>query len=231
MKVFPENIDLYISVEKIWKKIHQYNIKEGKYQFWTIQEVLSPVGTLYDYNYIARISFENAKQYSNFIEGDFVPSNLSEILTKEEMIIYNNTEKSRSLVKTEVWQLMSEMDDADQNDEDWRYSKFNYFSINDGYTPDDFVAVQSIWSPIHEARIKDDKLEGWVVLRKLLPEGTLYKEKYATVDHYKNMGDLLTDDPSRYFDMLGDAEEAFKKTEEGANLIRQEVRRIVLDSN
>ena len=230
MKVSPDQLENYLKVERVWKKIHQYNISKGKYQLWTVQEILSPSGTMYDYNYITRVSFKDEAQYNAFVEGDYVPLNLAKLLTKEELKMYNATTSSRDLVKTEVWQLMSEMQDDDQDDGPWRYSKFNYFSINAGFTPDDFVAVQSMWTPVHEARIQDDKLEGWVVMRKLLPAGSMFTERYATVDHFKSMTDLMLDDTSRYFDMLGNAEEAFKKTEEGANLVRREVRRNVMSS-
>lgn len=231
MKVAPQNINKYLSVERVWRKIHQSNIKEGKYQYWTVQEVISPSGQIYDYNYVTRISFENEEQYSAFVDGNFVPVNIGDLLSKDEMKVFNSTEESRTLVKSEVWQLMDEILDGDDKDENSRYSKFNYFVINEGYTPDDFVEVQSIWSPVHEARIKDDKLESWVVLRKLMPSGTVFDERYATVDHYKTMEALMLDDPSRYFDMLGNAEEAFEKTAKGANLARQEIRRNVMDSN
>lgn len=230
MKVSPGQLENYLEVERVWKKIHQYNIKQGKYQLWTMEEILQPSGTMYDYNYITRVSFKDEAQYNAFVEGDYVPLNLDKLLTKEEMKAYNATTSSRDLVKSEVWQLMSEMVDDDEDDGEWRYSKFNYFSINEGYTPDDFVAVQTMWTPVHEARIEDDKLEGWVVMRKLLPYGSMFNERYATVDHFKSMTDLMTDDTSRYFDMLGNAEEAFKKTDEGANLVRQEVRRNVMSS-
>jgi hypothetical protein len=230
MKVSPDQLENYLEVERVWKKIHQYNIKQGKYQLWTMEEILQPSGTMYDYNYITRVSFKDEAQYNAFVEGDYVPLNLDKLLTKEEMKAYNATTSSRDLVKSEVWQLMSEMVDDDEDDGEWRYSKFNYFSINEGYTPDDFVAVQTMWTPVHEARIEDDKLEGWVVMRKLLPYGSMFNERYATVDHFKSMTDLMTDDTSRYFDMLGNAEEAFKKTDEGANLVRQEVRRNVMSS-
>lgn len=230
MKVSPDQLENYLEVEKVWKKIHQYNIKQGKYQLWTVEEVIHPSGTMYDYNYITRVSFVDEAQYNKFVEGDYVPLNLEKLLSKEEMKSYNTTTSSRNLVKTEVWQLMSEMVDEDQSDGPWRYSKFNYFSINEGFTPDDFVAVQTMWTPVHQARIEDDKLEGWLVMRKLLPYGSLFQERYATVDHFKSMTDLMTDDTSRYFDMLGNAEEAFKKTDEGANLVRQEVRRNVMSS-
>jgi hypothetical protein len=230
MKVEPGDIDAYLQVERVWRKIHQQNIKDGKYQYWGMQEVISPSGHNYDYNFVTRVSFKDASQYSAFIEGNYAPANLDQILTKEEMKIYNNTVNKRVLVKTEVWQLMSEMLDGDKEDEDWKYCKFNYFVINDGYTPDDFVGVQSLWSPVHQARIDDDKLEGWIVMRKLLPSGTMFSERYATIDQYKSMEALLNDDPSRYFDMLGNAEEANRKTEEGANLARQEIRRKIMSA-
>ncbi|WP_235298563.1 hypothetical protein [Portibacter marinus] len=231
MKVKPGHVEDYLAVERVWKKIHQANIKKDMYQLWTVEEVISPSGDQYDYNYVTRISFKDPKQYSNFIDNAFSQVDLNSILSKEEMKIYNKTVDSRTLVKTEVWQLMDEMLDNDEEDKPWEYAKFNYFVINEGYTPDDFVEVQSIWSPVHEARIADDKLEGWVVLRKLMPYGSEFKERYATVDHYKSIEDLMLDDPTRYFDMLGNAEEANRKTEEGANLARQEIRRKIMTSS
>lgn len=232
MKVAPNHIDDYLAVEKVWKKIHQKNIDDCKYQYWEVQEVISPAGDQYSYNYITRISFVNPEQYSAFLEGGVTPKGVDRLLTKDEMKVYNKTVDARTLVKTEVWQLMDERLEEEDDQDPSMYSKFNFFIINEGYTADNFVEVQSIWSPIHEARIADDKLEAWSVMRKLMPSGTHFDERYATIDRYKSMTDLMLDDPSRYFDMLGNnADEVFEKTDAGANLARQEIRKKVMSSD
>ncbi|MCB0583611.1 MAG: hypothetical protein KDD10_30300, partial [Phaeodactylibacter sp.] len=61
MKVEPGKHDDYLKLEKAWKKIHEANIKAGKYSYWTLTSVLYPSGAEEAYNYVTRINFSGEK--------------------------------------------------------------------------------------------------------------------------------------------------------------------------
>jgi hypothetical protein len=93
---------------------------------------------------------------------------------------------------------------------------------------------REIWKPVHEARIKDGQMTGWVLATKLLPYGSADAYHDATVDLYAGMEQFLSQgSPVPYFEKVHagkDMDKLWAETDAACDLIRQEVRMIVDNS-
>lgn len=233
MKVRPGMHDEYLKLEKAWKKIHQANIRAGKYNFWELTQVAYPSGANEEYNYVTRINFKGEKQLAGYLE-DWTMPDLDTMLTPEERTLVDRTSEIRTLVKSEIW---SHADMALGKDIDKeKIVVFNYFDFPETGSQTDHQRVErEIWKPVHEARIKDGKMTGWVLAAKQLPWGSADAYHDATVDLYANWEQFLTQgSPAPYFEKVHAGKDMGKliaETEAACDLIRQEVRMVVDNSN
>lgn len=229
MKVQPGMHDEYLKLEKAWKKIHEANIKAGKYNFWELAQVAYPSGAGEEYNYVTRINFRGEKQLAAYIENWPSPD-LAAILTPEERALVDRTSQIRALVKSEIWAHEDLVVDADMSNV--KVLVFNFFDIPEGAEPSDHLRVErEIWKPVHDARRKDGKMKGWVLLSKVLPYGSADTYHNATVDLYAGMEQFLNQqNPVPYFEQVHagkDFEKLFAETDAAGDLIRAEVRMVV----
>lgn len=232
MKVKPGGQAEYLKLEKAWKKIHQANIKAGKYNFWELTEVAYPSGDNAEYNYVTRINFKGAKQLAEYLQNWQLPD-LSTILTPEERALVERTSDIRTRVKSEIW-THEDFVGGDNIDKE-KIVVFNYFDFPEtGGRSEHFRVEKEIWKPVHEARIKDGKMTGWVLLGKNLPSGSANTYFDATVDLYADWEQFLAQgNPIPYFQKVHegkDPEKLFAETNAACDLIRQEVRMIVDNS-
>lgn len=233
MKVKPGMHKEYLSLEKVWKKIHQANIKAGKYQFWELLNVAYPSGDNEEYNYVTRINFKDAKQLAEYHQNWTYPD-LTKILTLEELALVARTDEIRTRVKSEVW---SHKDFAAGKDIDKeKIVVFNFFTFPKTGSQDKHLQVErEIWKPIHEARIKDGNMIGWGLITKMLPWSTAETYYDATVDLYADWEQFLkSQQGDSYFKKVHpgkDADKLFAETLAACDLIRQEVREVIDNSN
>ena len=230
MKVNPEMRSDYLALEKAWKKIHTANINAGKYESWNLVRVVSPNGASSEYNFITRTRFKGEKAIANYIENAAMPDNWQSLLTAEEIALVKRGNKIRTWVKSETWTLG---DIIFPEGTEAKVSVFNYFDFKEGKgRRDHFKVEQEIWKPIHEARVKDGKLEGWVLTRMVMPSGSNMPYHDATVDLYDNIEQMMKDSPMPYFEKVHpdkDVDKLLNETSATASLVRREVR-INLDS-
>lgn len=230
MLVQPGRHDEYRKLEMVWKKIHEANIKAGKYGFWELTQVAYPTGADEPYNYVTRINFRGEKQLADYIENWSMPD-LNTLLTAEERALVDRTNEIRTRVKSEIWAHTDLTVAEDVNTA--RVLVFNYFDIPEGASAGDHLRVErEIWKPVHEARHKDGKMKGWVLIDKLLPYGSADAYQHATVDLYTGIEQLLNQqNPIPYFEKVHagkDIEKLLAETDAAGDLIRAEVR-FVLD--
>lgn len=231
MKVEPEMRKDYIALEKAWKKIHQAQVKAGAADSWTLERVVSPIGSSTAYNYITRHRFTGKKQLAAYMSGSYMPENWESLLTAEEIKLVNRTIEIREFVKEEVWSnidmvLAEEMSDAKVN-------VFNYFALPKGKKRSEHYKMEEdIWMPVHEARIEANQMKGWVMLGRQLPIGSEQAYDVATVDIYTSMEQLMTSSFIDFFETVHpgkDFEDLMGQTEEVANRLRAEIR-VKIDS-
>lgn len=230
MKVKPEMRKDYLALEKAWKKIHLKNINAGKYESWNLVRVASPSGVSSEYNFITRTRFKGEKAIAEHIENSSMPENWESLLTAEEIALVKRGNEIRTWVKSETWTLG---DIIYPEGTKANVSVFNYFDYPEGSgRSDHFKVEKEIWKPVHQARINDGKLKGWVLTRMVMPVGTSMPYHDATVDLYDNIEQMMMDNPMPYFEKVHPGKNVDKLLEEtGAvsDLVRREVR-INLDS-
>ncbi|MEO1448986.1 MAG: hypothetical protein AAFV07_05620, partial [Bacteroidota bacterium] len=100
MKVLPGQRDNYLAAEKIWRKIHQHRLEQGKIRFWYIFQVLSPGGTDTEYDYMVVTGYKNwdAIEELRLNWRENMPE-----MTEDDIAVLQNTGKTRNLVKREIW--------------------------------------------------------------------------------------------------------------------------------
>lgn len=233
MKVKPGMHDEYLKLEKAWKKIHQANIKAGKYTFWELTQVTYPSGANVEYNYVTRINFKGEKQLAEYIQNWPSPD-LKGILTPEELALVNRTSDIRTLIKSEVW--THEGMAAGKEIDKAQVVVFNYFDIPEGSTSNDHLRAElELWKPAHDARCQDGKMSGWVLVSKLLPYGSGNAYFNATVDLYADMEQYITNmNPTPYFEKAHagkDIEKLYAESGAAGNLLLASVRMVVDNSD
>ena len=108
MKVQPGKDSDYLRVEQqIWKPMHQERIRKGEVRSWALYNVRFPFGTEEKYDYVTVNTFDRFGQ----LEDPF--TDLGETFKKVHPNmkvddIGQQTEATRHLVRSEVWQLMDE---------------------------------------------------------------------------------------------------------------------------
>ncbi|MFK8161432.1 MAG: hypothetical protein AB8H12_03130 [Lewinella sp.] len=223
----------YLAMEKVWKKLHQANIKDGKYTNWELTEVLMPNTGAGGYNYVTRTSVSGEDNLAALLTGEFFAGDPSEKLTKDEMAILNNTGKLRSFVKREVYTVSHLLPAADWDKV--KVAVHNHFDFPEsGGRSAHVKSEKDIWDPVHAARIKDGKMLGWVVAAKVLPWGADESFHDVTVDLYESLANYLANrSPMPYFEKAHpgkDMDEMMEQTNAAATLVKSEVR-LILDTS
>lgn len=223
----------YLKLEKAWKKIHQANIKAGKYNAWELTRVEYPSGADVEYNYVTRINFRGEKQLAEY-HANWPFPDLKAILTPEEILLVNRTEEIRTRVKTEIWSHADMVAGKDMDKE--KIVVFNYFNFPEtGSRSAHYRAEREIWKPVHDARIKDGEMIGWVMIGKVFPSGSAQPYFDATVDLYADWEQYLTSgSPIPYFEKTHagkDFNKLYDETGAACRQIRTDVRSVVDNSD
>ena len=219
----------YLKMEKAYKKLRIAKKAEGTMDNWSLMYVMSPSGSSNEYDYIARNGLKGEAQLAHYYEGNYMPKNWMSLLTPEEVSLVNRTDEIRTIVKTEIWSTV----DQSMSD-DWSKAKilvYNYFTSPEGKSIADHVkAEKTIWKPIHEARIKDNKMEGWVLAQLEFPFGASMPYNTATIDIYNDMGQMLAPWFEDYFKKVHpgkDADKLVQETTAVTTLTKGELRWVV----
>ena len=106
MKVSPGKDTEYLKVEReMWKPLHQERIKGGRLRSWSLYGLQFPSGTEEKYDYITVNAFDEFGQLENpFANADKMLAKVHPGEKVEDFL--DRTEKSRSLVRSEVWVLV-----------------------------------------------------------------------------------------------------------------------------
>lgn len=192
MKVEPGMQADYLKLEKAWKKMHASSVKNGAYDSWTLTQVVSPLGTSVEYNYVTRIKITGDKQLAAYMSSGG-PGDWQSLLTAEEKDLVNRTDEIRTFVKSEVWSNVDRV--LDENMEDAKVSVVNFFKTKAGQTSANHHKVEiRDWKPVHAATVKSGGMKGWVLLQRFLPLGADYPYQDITVDIYKDMDQFMAHD-------------------------------------
>lgn len=228
-KLKPGMRDDFLKLAKAWKKIVAYKKKNGMQDDWAISRVVIPAGTDAEYDYVTRHSFVGEGQLAGYLEKPFLPENWQSLLTLDEIKLVLRAEEIRTFVKSEVWTTSDETWATDTSK--FTVAVFNYFKQPEGKTRADHVKMEKdIWKPVHDARVKDGKMKGWVLLSMEMPFGSSTSYDMATIDLYKDMKQLLAPWFEAYFKKVHpgkDVAELMKQTTDATDLVKGDVRIII----
>ena len=229
-KVAPNMQEDYLKLEKALKKI--YLGSKGSVEDWSLMQPLTQVDVNGSYNYIVYHKFNAASNLGDFIKTGGLSENWVEFLTPEERSLVWHRNEIRTLVKDEVWEVEASIS-APKNLKNEMVLVFNYFDFPTGGSHDKHLKVETeIWKPIHDLRIKNNLMMGWLFLKKTTPFGTSQSYQDATFDFYDSMKQFEIPLPDKFFDMAHQGKNVdllIKQTNDAATLVKGEVC-IVVDS-
>ena len=232
MKVKPENYDDYIHLEKVWKKIHASRIKRGRLYAWVLDEVISPSGTAQEFNFITANVYQGNAMLAGHYETSMLPENWQELISYDEAQVALRTAQLRDIVKTDVFevvdQVMAEGWEANAN-----VVVMNFFRNRNGASNEDHARMEAeLWKPIHEARVKDGNVQGWMLMNRVFPISYTTQTPYHSItnDYYTDMRQLIesSDNMADYMDKFLSSEEKQQRLAEmweGVEMLSAVIRR------
>jgi hypothetical protein len=104
MKVKPENNASYLDVENnVWKPVHQQFIKDGSRAGWALWQAVYPSGAGMEYQYVTS---NYISDFSKLMSADYNEAFTAAHPGGNTDKLMEDTDKSRVLVKSELWQLL-----------------------------------------------------------------------------------------------------------------------------
>lgn len=228
MKVPIENDNEYIRLEtEVWKIIHQARKDAGVLDGWFLYRVISPAGTNTEYNYVTVNAYNSLEKLAGHFESYGV--DYTTILNSEQISIALRTDKIRSLVKEEVWQLKDRVF-PEKIEEMYRYQVVNSMSLMPGVTGNEYTELETTyWKPVHEARMNGGKLYGWGLYSLVMPGGANAPYTWGTVDFYSDFKDIFYD----YSNLMSkvhkgkESDKIYEKTNSTRDLLDSEIRLLI----
>ncbi len=228
-KINPGMRDDFLKLGKAWKKIIAYKKKNGMQEDWSLAQVVMPAGASAEYDYVTRHVFVGETQLAAHLEKPFLPDNWQTLLTLDEIKLVLRAAEIRTYVKGDIW---SEIDKTIAPDIDKStVAVFNYFKQPEGKTRADHTKMeQDIWKPVHDARVKDGTMKGWVLLGLNMPFGSSMPYDMITVDVFTDMKQMLAPWFDAYFKKVHpgkNMDELMKQTGDATDLVKGEVRLVI----
>lgn len=170
------NEDAYLATEKLWQRLHQKAVDAGNYQAWFLERVENS----------GRGDFVTVTIYNSLDKlTDPWPDSLSkDLYNAEEMKIMQDTEKTRDLIRRELWEFeASAIADAAGGDPS-TYVWVQFMKPKDGKSAEYFTMEKETYTKIHQARIKAGEMKNWHFLSRRFPSGTDSDFDFITVNVY-----------------------------------------------
>lgn len=195
MKVAPENVQAYLELESLWKKMHQARVEAGDLMYWGLHQVVSPTGTNAEYNFTTVNLYEGEAALAAHYEGGMT-ENMLKLYTEDELAIMQRTGELRDLVKEEVYFRTMRVTDGKPGA---NVIVTNYMQLQGDATLADHTEIEQVWSKIHQARIDDGKMKAWSSWNMVLPMNTEIQHQAITVDFYEDMTQWMAPFYQEYF--------------------------------
>ncbi|HEY0741297.1 MAG TPA: hypothetical protein VGD40_07545 [Chryseosolibacter sp.] len=104
MKVKPGMASEYMKVEDEWKPFHQHLADNGKAGGWGLWSVIFPGGSSGSHDFVTSSRYSN---YAQLGELDYAATMKAVYPSKDLQTIFDHAEKSRDLVRSELWELIA----------------------------------------------------------------------------------------------------------------------------
>jgi hypothetical protein len=197
MKVEPGQEEAYLKIEKLWKKVHQRRIAEGKIMAWTLSERVY-YGSNAPYDYVTTTVYKSGKEMdeANALTWEYIIKGL----TPDEVMLINTTNKTRKMVSSQLsYQTERVQPDANANNY-WKISQVKSLPGKGA----ELEKYEKLMKPVFEEACKMGAISGWRFGEYVFPrakDGANYYRAIVT----KNMDDMLKAENGDYI------AKAFKK--------------------
>jgi L-rhamnose mutarotase len=184
MQVKPGMEGAYVQLEEtLWRPFHQHNVANGDMLAWSLYDVRFDVYADYDY--------VTVNVYDNLAVMDTLDywATMGTVHPDADLdSLFQATESTRSIVRSEVWVLVDQTDSFD--------------SVPGPVVEVDFMRVppteegeyerveREVWKPMHSARQKAGLIGYWGLYDLVFPGGTDYAYNYCTVQSYESLADV-----------------------------------------
>jgi hypothetical protein len=181
MKVKPGSEDAFLANERIWKKLHQQRVNDGKMIAWEVYYIHGQ-GTISQYNYATVDVYENMKAA---LQG-FTTDELKKAFGEKYADVLSKTTSAREIVYSDM--LSREMT-VDGKEPD-KFLRVSFMSIkdNDKY----YKMEEKAFKPMHQASAEMGNLNSWSVWSRPFWNNMNYDavtvNGFTSVDQMTKMG-------------------------------------------
>lgn len=184
MKISSGQEAQYLELEQAWKKLHQERVASGTITGWNLYNVRFPEGTDREYDYVTVTTFGSLDNVEipypdNVLESVMVNGKLPEI--------YEKTDQIRSLVNGELWRQIEAVQPETLPSTPSKFVLLDVMKVAPGMGDDYLRMERELFRPIHEERMKEGLINGWIVYSLVLPGGTDIGYNYATVNLFDRL--------------------------------------------
>ncbi len=163
MKVKPGNGEAFLANERVWKKLHQQRVNDGKMIAWEVFYVHGQ-GTESPYNYVTVDIFENMQAAFK----EFTTDELKKAFGEKYADVLNKTSANRDLVYSDMFNREIGLDSKSAD----KFLRVSYMSVkdNDKY----YKMEEKAFKPLHQAAIDMGNLNGWSIWSRPFWNNTKY---------------------------------------------------------
>lgn len=152
-------------------------------QGWYLYKVKYPGGKESTYNFVSITTTSSINELGNHFSDSDAPGFLPSTMSKGGS---EQLSKLATLVKSEIWRVENSIY-ADTGSSPSRYMSMDYMKVAQGKNPDYLMLEDEIAKPIHQERIKRNRMAGWEVHSLILPSGINYGYDFATGNHFNEL--------------------------------------------
>lgn len=183
MKVEPGMEADYLKTEQLWKKVHQRRVDEGKIISWSLTRRAFS-GTNSPYDYVLFTAYKSGKEMdeaNSSMTWDYITKGM----TAEELVIANNTLKTRKMVSSQLLMGLNRVQPLFNN----RYMKITQVKAAPG-KGDELEKLETMMKPVFEEACKMGNVTGWRFGKNLYPQAAGAANYYRAIAT-SNMDDML----------------------------------------
>jgi hypothetical protein len=197
MKVASGQEEEYIKVEKLWKKVHQRRIAEGKIIAWTIsRRAFYGSDALYDY--VTTTVYKSGKEMDEAKSMNW--EYITKGMTVDEITLINTTEKTRKMVSSQLVYQMERVQLQTTANIFWKITQVKALPGKGA----ELAKHEKMMKPVFEEACKSGDISGWRFGQNLFPRAAESANFYRVIVT-KNMEDMLKAENGEYI------AKAFKK--------------------
>ncbi|MHB8953644.1 MAG: hypothetical protein ACYC4U_11795 [Pirellulaceae bacterium] len=158
MRVPEGGEELYMKVEKAWKKLHAIRKEAGIVNQWLVCKVTRTDGPPGDYNYTVIHIFDSWDKLKSLYPSGLFEGKLS--LSDEEQDAINRTRESRKMIGTQLWELDDVADPSRLNHPD--FDKTLILSLMKSKDAGRHIALEKeVWKNIWARAVEEGFRANW----------------------------------------------------------------------